>query len=106
MLPAIRDDIRARYALVREWMQRSEFLEWVEPKGGVVCFPRLRHPERHDMELFYRVLYDDYSTYVGPGHWFSMPRHYFRLGYGWPGVDELSQGLANIDGALKDSLRY
>ena len=103
--PVIRDDIQARFALVRSWMQEHEFLEWVEPRGGVVGFPRMINPGRHDVDGFYNILFESYSTYVGPGHWFEMPRHYFRLGYGWPALDELSGGLANIDRALRDSLR-
>lgn len=63
------------------------------------------NPGRHDIDAFYRMLFEDYSTYVGPGHWFEMPRHYFRLGYGWPAMAELTGGMQNIDRALHDSLR-
>lgn len=103
-LEAILADISAKFQLVRQWLEGHEQLEWVVPGGGVVCFPRLIAPQNHDMDVFYRVLLDNYATYVGPGHWFEMPPHYFRLGYGWPDLQELSGGLANIDRALQDSL--
>ncbi len=99
----IQADIQAKFAVVRDWQQRSEWLEWVEPQGGVVCFPRMIDPQGHDIDAFYSILMDDYATYVGPGHWFEMPRHYFRLGYGWPVMDELCGGLENIDKALRGS---
>lgn len=101
----IRADIQAKFAVVRNWQQQSEWLEWVEPQGGVVCFPRMIAPADHDIDGFYRSLMDDYATYVGPGHWFEMPRHYFRLGYGWPAMGELCGGLENIDKALRGSRR-
>ena len=103
--PSIQLDIRKKFTAVADWMHRHPLLEWVEPGGGVVCFPRMIDPKRHDIDAFYRILLDDYSTYVGPGHWFEMPRHYFRLGYGWPDMAELVGGLQNIDLALRDSLR-
>ena len=102
---AIRSDIQHKFAVVRNWQQKSEWLEWVEPQGGVVCFPRMIEPEKHDIDAFYRKLMDDHATYVGPGHWFEMPRHYFRLGYGWPSMEELCGGLENIDKALRGSRR-
>ena len=37
----------------------------------------------------------------GPGHWFEQPRTYFRLGYGWPTLAELREGLDAIDAALE-----
>lgn len=105
-LDAIRADIRNKFDVVKQWLGQHELLEWVEPGGGVVCFPRMLQPQRHDIDAFYHSLLADYATYVGPGHWFEMPRHYFRLGYGWPGLDELYGGLANIDKALFRSLRH
>jgi DNA-binding transcriptional MocR family regulator len=55
-------------------------------------------------EEFYRVLTEDFGTYVGPGHWFEQSRRHFRLGFGWPTLDELRGGLAGISGALRASL--
>jgi aspartate/methionine/tyrosine aminotransferase len=103
-LPAIRERIDAAFRTTRDWMAAQGDLEWVEPRGGVVCFPRVRAPERHDIDRFYRVLLEDYATVVGPGHWFEQPRHSFRLGYGWPTPEALAEGLDNISKALKASV--
>ena len=42
-------------------------MEWVEPSGGVVCFPRIKPEAPVDVDEFYRVLGDVHGTYVGPG---------------------------------------
>ncbi len=53
-----------------------------------------------DVDGFYRVLFEEHGTIVGPGHWFEQPRSLFRLGFGWPKPDELRGGLGAIDEAL------
>jgi aspartate/methionine/tyrosine aminotransferase len=84
-------------------MEQQDELEWVAPQGGCVCFPRVKTPM--DMDLFYKQLLKKYGTYVGPGHWFDMPREYMRIGFGWPGVAQLKEGLENITDCLRDSKR-
>jgi aspartate/methionine/tyrosine aminotransferase len=91
--PRIRADIREKFGIVKNWIRQQNDFEWVEPKGGAVCFPRLCHPERGDIDRFYRILLQEYGTYPGPGHWFDMPRHYMRIGFGWPSADSLEEGL-------------
>jgi aspartate/methionine/tyrosine aminotransferase len=98
-LPNIRADIRDKFELVKEWMEQQNEFEWVAPAGGCVCFPRFRRPEEGDIDRFYRVLLEEYGTYVGPGHWFEMPRHYMRVGFGWPGRISLEEGLAALSSA-------
>jgi len=42
-LPLILDEIQARFNIIKEWMNEpNQHLEWVEPQGGVVCFPRIK----------------------------------------------------------------
>ena len=100
-----RNDERLRSALdvVRGWMAGEPLMEWVEPRGGCVCFPRISAGSRVDVDRFYDVLNGKYATYVGPGHWFDMPRTYMRIGYGWPLPEELEGGLESISHALKES---
>src|SRR6186713_430606 len=69
----IRHDIREKFGIVKNWMNRQDGFDWVEPKGGCVCFARIRRPERVDLDKFYDDLLAKYGTYVGPGHWFEMP---------------------------------
>jgi hypothetical protein len=82
--------------------------EWVEPRAGVVGFPRFRPDVPVDVDAFYRILLERYGTVVGPGHWFDQPRRprlgrHFRLGYGWPTPIELEQGLAAITAAAVEA---
>jgi len=95
-LPRIRAGIDAALATVRAWLADQELFEWVEPRGGVVGFPRFRRDMPVDLDAFYRILLSEYGTLVGPGHWFDQPRRHFRLGFGWPTPNELEQGLAAL----------
>lgn len=104
-LPRIRADIRWKFEAVREWIRHQNYFEWVEPAGGCVCFPRIRRPEEGDIDRFYKLLLREYGTYVGPGHWFEMPRHYMRVGFGWPERESLENGLKALTQAWQATLR-
>ncbi len=78
-------------------------MAWVQPDGGVVCFPHIRDNANIDIEKFYQVLNQKYETFVGPGHWFEQPRNFMRIGYGWPTLEELKGGLENISRAISES---
>lgn len=103
--PRIRTDIAEKFAIVKAWMESQQDWEWVEPRGGCVAFPRMRHPESIDIDKFYALLLKKYGTYVGPGNWFEMPRHYIRLGFGWPTKEQLQAGLAALANAVRDARR-
>jgi aspartate/methionine/tyrosine aminotransferase len=100
-LPRILDEIQCRLDLVKQWMNKSNaYFEWVEPQGGVVCFPRLK--VSIDANEFYHVLNHTLKTFVGPGHWFEMDRRFMRIGFGWASTrDELVQGLTNVTHAVE-----
>lgn len=92
----------ANYQLLVNWLQQETSLEYVLPQGGVVCFPRFKHPGAIDIPRFYEVLLQQYKTMVGPGHWFAMPDAYMRIGFGWPNFE---QGLLQISEAIKVNTR-
>ncbi len=100
-LESIKSHINKNYTTLNSWISSQNDLEFVLPQGGVVCFPRLR--DGIDVEKFYRVLNEKYSTYVGPGHWFEMDKRFMRIGFGWPKNEELQEGLANISLAIQES---
>ncbi len=93
--------LQRAFATVKTWINAEPNLEWVEPSGGCVCFPRMR--EGIDPAKFYARLNDQYGAYVGPGHWFEQSDRFFRVGYGWPTAEELAGGLDAISRALKDA---
>lgn len=101
--PATDALVHRHRGMVKAWVEGHEALEWVEPLGGVVCFPRIRSGVAVDLEAFYRVLLDEHGTYVGAGHWFEQDRRHFRIGYGWPTTASLAAGLAAISLALARS---
>ena len=103
-LPRVNAFIAARLDVVAAWMAGEELMEWVRPRGGCVCFPRIRPEAPVDVDEFYRVLNDVHGTYVGPGHWFEQPRRHMRIGFGWPLPDELERGLAAISSSLRAAL--
>jgi aspartate/methionine/tyrosine aminotransferase len=103
-LPQIRADIRQKFDIVKSWMEQQENFEWVEPGGGAVCLPRMRQPGRVDITKFYDILLKKYGTYTGPGHWFDMPRHYMRIGYGWPSRASLEEGLHSLTKSLLEAI--
>jgi len=96
-------ETKRRLQMVRDWIRQGPLIEWVEPRGGVVCFPRVAHLARFDPDTFYPRLLQRHGTYVGPGHWFEMPKEHFRVGYMWPTEDELKAGLNAISQALRES---
>lgn len=104
-LPAIRSRIDEAFGITAVWLDGHPRLEWVPPRGGVVGFPRIRPEIEVDVDRFYEVLFEQHGTIVGPGHWFEQSRRHFRLGYGWPTLDELRGGLAAIDAALDEAAR-
>ena len=95
---------RANLLVFREWMPRQPYLEWVEPEGGVVAFPRIREAFSHVSTRLYEHLFAQYGTVVGPGHWFEQDDRHMRIGFGYPLPDEFEQGLNNIDHAIQDLL--
>jgi aspartate/methionine/tyrosine aminotransferase len=102
-LPAMRRKIGTAFGILKEWISRQPELEWVEPRGGVVCFPRIKEDSGVDADLFYKTLNERYGTFVGPGHWFGMDRRFMRIGFGWPSPEDLRAGLENISRALEDA---
>jgi aspartate/methionine/tyrosine aminotransferase len=104
-LPGIMAGIAEALAITRDWVAADDLVEWVEPDGGVVCFPRIRPDADVDVALFHRVLVDELATVVGPGHWFELPDAYMRIGYGWPTRDRLVEGLGNVSAAIRRALR-
>jgi aspartate/methionine/tyrosine aminotransferase len=104
-LPGIMAGIAESLALVRAWVAAEELVEWAEPDGGVVCFPRIRPDLDTDLPAFYARLLDEHATIVGPGHWFEQPDSYMRIGFGWPTRDRLMEGLGNVSAAIRQTLR-
>ncbi len=99
-LPRIAAEVARGRAALREFIAGEPRLEWVEPSGGVVAFPRIRAEAGIDVPRFHDLLKRELKTCVGPGHWFEQDDRFLRIGFGWPRADELRAGLANVSAAL------
>lgn len=102
LMAGIRKDIAEKFAIVCDVMEHQDVLEWVKPEGGVVCFPRIKPEIEVDTQEFYEVLNNKYGVFVGPGHWFDQDDRSFRVGYAWPGKEELRKGLEGLIAAVQD----
>jgi aspartate/methionine/tyrosine aminotransferase len=83
-------------SIVKDWVQHTERVSWVEPGGGIVCFPRLEGIQ--DSRAFARYLFDEHGTLVSPGYFFGAEGH-IRIGCGCD-QDTLKGGLEAIATAL------
>ena len=97
--------IARRFAIVKDWIENEELVEWVEPQAACTCFPRIKPSVDVDVDKFYRIMNDKYGTYVGPGHWFEQDRRPVSIGYAWPLDDELKAGLAGISAAIREAMQ-
>jgi len=103
-LSEIKEYVGTAFVVLKDWIAGEDRMEWVEPSGGAVCFPRIHLDLQGDMDEFYKTLNEKYGTYVGPGHWFEQDRRFMRIGYAWPTLDELKGGLAGLSGALDETI--
>jgi aspartate/methionine/tyrosine aminotransferase len=83
-------------AVVREFLASRRDLEWVDPAGGTVVFPRIRGVA--DASRFCDHLMSGRDTAIVPGRFFDAPAH-FRIGFGGR-PEPLRSGLAAIAAAL------
>jgi aspartate/methionine/tyrosine aminotransferase len=83
-------------AIVRGFLESRPELEWIDPGGGTVVFPRIAGVT--DSRRFVEQLLIQRETAVVPGHFFGAPAH-FRLGFGGPSAT-LRSGLEAIAAAL------
>jgi aspartate/methionine/tyrosine aminotransferase len=100
----VRETILHNFGVLKNFMQGQHLLEWIEPQGGCVCFPRIRDGINVNINSFYDVLLTKYGTYVGRGHWFDENDRYMRIGYSWETTGKLQKGLNNIMKALAVTL--
>ena len=71
-------------------------LEWVQPNGGLIVFPRFA--DGRDATGFVDRLAAEFDTAVAPGRFFEAPSHFRLAASGWPPMVEA--GLARLEAAL------
>lgn len=98
ILSILRKSMISNFKILEEWMNSQNWLEWIEPKSGVVCAPRLKRGGSTD-ELC-KLLVTKYKTFTVPGSAMELDGH-FRIGFGGE-QDELVEGLERLGKALKE----
>jgi aspartate/methionine/tyrosine aminotransferase len=99
----VRKTILKNFAILKDFMTYQNVLEWVEPQGGCVCFPRIKSNINIDTNKFHDILLNKYATYTGRGHWFEEDARYMRIGYSWDTSEKLQKGLNNILKAIEEA---
>jgi aspartate/methionine/tyrosine aminotransferase len=97
ILNEVRSRVKQNFETLRRWMAEQDLLEWIEPRGGVVAFPRLKRGTATDM---CRLLVSKYRTFTIPGYCFEMPQH-LRIGFGGE-ANELAEGLKRLKLAMDE----
>ncbi len=91
-----KERIHNNVKLIKEFIESESRLTWIEPAGGIICFPRVESGLSGD-ELA-RILRKDYDTALVPGSLFESPQH-FRLG-----MDVESSVLSEVLENIKEIL--
>jgi aspartate/methionine/tyrosine aminotransferase len=94
----VRQRINTNRLILNEFLRGRDDLEWVEPAGGVMVFPRIRgdFPATRLADL----LRCRYGTFIIPGRFFEDDRH-FRLAWG-AAPEVLRRGLDHVASALSE----
>lgn len=71
--------------------RNADRFDWVRPRAGSVCFPRLRD---RDVDEFAAALVEREGVLILPASQFGYPGSYFRLGYG---RRDMREGLERME---------
>ncbi|MFX0208351.1 MAG: aminotransferase class I/II-fold pyridoxal phosphate-dependent enzyme [Candidatus Hodarchaeota archaeon] len=103
-LENIQKHVNTNFEFLKRWMSENSYMEWIEPQGGCISFPRINQKINLDIDKFYTILKETYKTFVAPGHWFEVDKRFMRIGFGYPSNVELKGGLQSIASALDESI--
>lgn len=102
LLERFRARTRENFAVLRTWMaEHPDLMEWVEPYGGTICFPRYRC-QVPSLRLCREVL-DSCGLLLAPGDYFYQDGH-VRIGFGIePSL--FQQGLSELERELRARIK-
>jgi capreomycidine synthase len=97
------EQARKNLAIARQWASDyTDFVEWIDPQGGVCAFPRLKRID--DAEPFCRELAVSGKVLLVPGNCFNHPSH-VRFGFGGD-AEKFVEGLARLTPLLVERSRH
>jgi len=93
------------FELTKNWVnQNSEFISWIEPKAGALCFIKLIDKQftKDNIEKFYSSS-KEAGIQISNGEWFGESKRYFRLGFGYMDIKKLDFTLKKLGGILTET---
>lgn len=100
LLGQAREEGRLGWAIVSDWISKSEVFDWVKPRAGFLSFPRY-DLEIGSEEFCKRLLAEPYRTFIQPGISYGFEKH-IRVGAGGGETDKIREGLKRIDQFIKN----
>jgi aspartate/methionine/tyrosine aminotransferase len=98
LLERFRIRTKENFSFLKAWMrEHPDLMEWVEPYGGTICFPRY-HCQVPSLRLCREVL-DSCGLLLAPGDYFQQDGH-VRIGFGIESPLFL-EGLRHLEGELR-----
>ncbi|WP_400161944.1 capreomycidine synthase [Brevibacillus sp. TJ4] len=96
------DQAKENLRYLSDWMERNaEFMEWVQPSGGVTAFPKVKL--QIDVEHMCQELGEKRHVLLVPGSCFGHPQR-VRLGFGGS-AEELREGLFQLETYFRNYTR-
>jgi hypothetical protein len=95
LIEEAKEEGKKGWAIISDWISKSEVFDWVKPRGGFLCFPKYEL-EIGSEEFCKRLLEKPYRTFVQPGIAYGFEKH-MRLGAGGGKVERIKEGLRRID---------
>jgi aspartate/methionine/tyrosine aminotransferase len=100
LLQRCKDSAARNFPVVKDWIETHErILDWVEPDGGILCFPKFVINNDIDSVMLGKKFIDESGVLISPGKFFGNDDH-FRLTYMNP-VEELKFALDSMSVILK-----
>jgi len=98
LIARFRSRAEKNLGILRKWMhEHHDVLDWVEPDGGIICFPKY-HLDIPSVRLCKRLL-DETGVLVNPGAFFNEEGH-FRVSFGIE-TETLERALDELADALE-----
>jgi aspartate/methionine/tyrosine aminotransferase len=91
--------LRRNLDLIKDFMRQEQRLDWVEPVGGAICFPKIQAASNG--EEFASRLLEDFDVAVVPGMFFEQKQH-FRMSFAVES-DILAYSLEKVSEVLSSS---
>lgn len=87
--------LRTNFAQFQDWMsEQAGWLDWVLPKAGCLCFPRVKNQTSADILAL--MLLEQHQVLILPGSLYDWPASYFRIGFAHPAPPTAWAQLAQV----------